>query len=72
MVSRSIGLALMTRSSASVFQTDAVLRPFSDPSLTVKSGVFFRRDSNERVVEDFIQDAVVATAGLRLRMPKTK
>jgi len=72
LVSRGVGISLMSRSSASSATTGVVLRPFSDRSLTVKSGVFHRRDHNESFVEQFVQRAWIETAGLRPKATKTK
>jgi LysR family transcriptional regulator, benzoate and cis,cis-muconate-responsive activator of ben and cat genes len=71
-VSRGVGFSLMTRSSASTVHTDVVLRPFSDQSLTVKSGVFNRRDHDEGLIEQFIEMAWAETASLRPKTPRTK
>jgi hypothetical protein len=62
----------MTRSSASAVHTDVVLRPFSDQSLTVKSGVFNRRDHDEDLIEQFIEMAWAKTASLRPKEARTK
>ena len=72
LVSRGVGFTLMTRSSASTSHGDIVLRPFSDRSLTVKSGVFNRRDHNESFIEHFIEKAWAETAGLRPKEAKAK
>ena len=73
LVSRGVGISLMSRSSASSSpHSDIVLRPFSDRSLTVKSGVFHRRDHNESFIEQFVQTAWTKTAGLRPKATKTK
>jgi DNA-binding transcriptional LysR family regulator len=73
MVSRGVGFSLMTRSSASASShPDVVLRPFSDQSLTVKSGVFNRRDHNESFIEHFVEQAWAETAGLRPKPAKTR
>ncbi len=70
MVSRGIGFALMTRSSAATSQASVVLRPFSDHLLTVKSGIFARRDRNEESVQQFIDMAWTETVALRPRTRK--
>jgi DNA-binding transcriptional LysR family regulator len=72
MVSRGIGIAFMTHSSAASLRSDAVLRPFSDQLLTVKSGVFVRRDHNASHIEEFIETVWTATTGLRLKVSKPK
>jgi len=72
LVSRGIGLSLMTRSSASTSHSDIVLRPLSDQSLTVKSGVFSRRDHNNSFIEEFIEKTWAETAALRPKAPKSR
>lgn len=72
MVSRGIGIAFMTRSSAASLRSDIILRPFSDQLLTVKSGVFVRRDHNARHIEEFMETVWAATAVLRPKASKAK
>ncbi len=66
-VSRGIGVALMTRSAAEISRTDIVMRPLADRLLTVKSGVFIRRehDQPDNTIRRFIDRAWVETAILR-------
>ena len=65
MVTQGIGVSLMTRFSASSYRYDVVVRPLSDRLLTVKSGVFTRRDHVQRLVSDFVDLARAETAALR-------
>jgi DNA-binding transcriptional LysR family regulator len=64
-VSRGSGVALMARSTAVSIRSDAVLRPLSSSLLTVKSGVFVRRDLYVGYVREFIEEVWSATALLR-------
>ena len=66
-VSRGTGVALMTRSAAEISRTDIVMRPLADRLLTVKSGVFIRRehDQPDNTIRRFIDRAWVETAILR-------
>jgi DNA-binding transcriptional LysR family regulator len=65
LVSQGIGVSLMTRFSASSHRHEVVVRPFSDRLLTVKSGVFTRRDHDQKLVHDFVDLAWAETAALR-------
>lgn len=69
LVTQGAGIALMTRFSASSYRYDVVVRPLSDRLLTVKSGVFTRRDHVQKLVQDFIDLAWVETAALRTSPP---
>jgi LysR family transcriptional regulator, benzoate and cis,cis-muconate-responsive activator of ben and cat genes len=66
LVTQGIGISLMTRFSASVCRYNVVVRPLSDRLLTVKSGIFTRRDHNEKLVLDFADLAWIETAALRV------
>jgi DNA-binding transcriptional LysR family regulator len=72
LVSRGIGLTLMTRSSAVPIRSDIVIRPLSSQFLTVKSGIFARRDQHVACIKDFIENAWAATAALRPKPVKPK
>ena len=65
LVSQGTGIALMTRSSASSHRYDVAIRPLSDRLLTVKSGVFTRRDHDYKLLRDFVDLAWAETAVLR-------
>jgi LysR family transcriptional regulator, benzoate and cis,cis-muconate-responsive activator of ben and cat genes len=65
MVTQGIGVSLMTKFSASSYRHDVVIRPLSDRLLTVKSGVFTRRDHVQKLVSDFVDLAWAETAPLR-------
>ena len=65
MVTQGIGVSLMTKFSASSYRQDVVVRPLSDRLLTVKSGVFTRRDHVQKLVSDFVDLAWTETATLR-------
>jgi DNA-binding transcriptional LysR family regulator len=65
LVTQGTGVALMPRSSASSHRYEVVIRPFSDRLLTEKSGVFARRDHDQKLVRDFIELAWTETAPLR-------
>lgn len=65
LVTQGTGLSLMTRFSASAYRHDVVVRPFSDRLLTVKSGIFTRRDHDQKLVRDFVDLAWAETATLR-------
>lgn len=67
LVTQGVGISLMTRFSASSYRHDVVIRPFSDRLLTVKSGVFTRRDLDQKSVRDFVNLAWRETAALRKR-----
>jgi len=72
LVSQGVGISLMSRSSASSPHANVIVRPFSDRSLTVKSGVFHRRDHSESFIQQFVLTAWTETAGLRPKPPKPK
>jgi DNA-binding transcriptional LysR family regulator len=65
MVTQGMGISLMTRFSALSYRHEVVVRPLSDRLLTVKSGVFTRRDHIPKLVSDFVDLAWVETAILR-------
>jgi LysR family hca operon transcriptional activator len=65
LVTQGVGVALMTRFSAMSYRHDVVVRPFSDRLLTVKSGVFTRRDHGQKLIQDFVDLAWLETASLR-------
>jgi DNA-binding transcriptional LysR family regulator len=65
LVTQRAGVSLMTKFSASSYRYDVVVRPLSDRLLTVKSGVFTRRDHVQKLVSDFVDLAWVETAALR-------
>lgn len=67
LVAQGAGVSLMTRFSASSYRNDVVVRPFSDRLLTVKSGVFTRRDHDQKLVRDFVNLAWAETTTLRVR-----
>jgi DNA-binding transcriptional LysR family regulator len=72
LASRGIGLTLMTRSSAAPVRSDVVLRPLSAQFLTVKSGIFARRDHHVSYITEFIDKAWAATVALRPKSAKAK
>ena len=72
LVSRGLGVALMTRSSAVPLRPDVVLRPLSNQFLTVKSGIFALRDHHTGYIKEYIEKAWAATAALRPKPAKTK
>lgn len=65
LVTQHVGVALMTRFSAMSHRYDVVVRPLSDRLLTVKSGIFTRRDHDQKVINDFVNLAWAETAALR-------
>jgi DNA-binding transcriptional LysR family regulator len=65
LVSRGMGLALMSRSLATPLRPDVVLRSLSTKSLTVKTGIFARRDHHVSYIKEFIDAAWATTAALR-------
>jgi DNA-binding transcriptional LysR family regulator len=69
LVTQGVGVALMTRFSAMSHRHDVVVRPFSDRLLTVKSGVFTRRDQSQKLVQDFVDLAWLETMVLRTNSP---
>jgi len=69
-VSRGLGAALMTRSSAVPLRPEVVLRPLSNQPLTVKSGIFALRDLDTGYIKEYIEEVWGATAVLRPKPPK--
>jgi len=69
LVTQGIGISLMTKFSASVCRYNVVVRPLSDRLLTVKSGIFTRRDHNQNIVQNFVDLAWAETAALRATPP---
>lgn len=65
LVTQHVGVALMTRFSAMSHRYDVVVRPLSDRLLTVKSGIFTRRDHDQKLIDDFVDLALAETAALR-------
>ncbi len=65
LVTQGVGISLMTRYSASAYRHDIVVRPLSDRLLTVKSGIFTRRDHDQKLIHDFVDMAWAETAALR-------
>ena len=65
LVTRDNGISLMAKSSAMAYRYDVVVRPFSDRLLTVKSGIFTRRDHSQKLIHDFVDLAWAETAALR-------
>jgi len=55
----------MTKFSAAPYRQNFVIRPLSDRQRTVKSGIFSRRDHDEKLVHDFVDLAWAETAALR-------
>jgi DNA-binding transcriptional LysR family regulator len=66
-VTQGDGISLISRFAASSYRYDVVVRPLSDRLLTVKSGMFTRRDHNQKLVRDFVKLAWAETAVLRVR-----
>jgi DNA-binding transcriptional LysR family regulator len=68
-VGQGNGFALMTRSSADTSRSDIVVRPLADRLLTVKSGVFIRRehDQSENSIKRFVERIWAETSALRMR-----
>ena len=69
LVTQGTGISLMTKFSASVCRYNVVVRPLSDRQLTVKSGIFTRRDHDHRLVHDFAGLAWTETVDLRTASP---
>jgi DNA-binding transcriptional LysR family regulator len=69
LVTQGVGISLMTKFSATVSRYKVVVRPLSDRLLTVKSGIFTRRDQNQKVVQDFVDLAWAETTALRANPP---
>jgi DNA-binding transcriptional LysR family regulator len=67
LVTQGDGISLMTRFSASSYRHEVVIRPLSDRLLTVKSGIFTRRDHDQKLVKDFVDLAWNETTALRQR-----
>ena len=65
LVTQHVGVALMTRFSAMSYRSEVVVRPLSDRLLTVKSGIFTRRDHDQKLINDFVDLAWAETAALR-------
>jgi DNA-binding transcriptional LysR family regulator len=65
LVTQHVGLALMTRFSAMSYRYEVVVRALSDRLLTVKSGIFTRRDHDQELIRDFVDLAWDETATLR-------
>lgn len=65
LVTQRVGIALMTRFSATSYRSEIVVRPLSDRLLTVKSGILTRRDHDQRLITDFVDLAWAETAALR-------
>ena len=72
LVSRGLGVALMTRSSAVPLRPDIVLRPLSNQLLTVNSGVFGLRDLHTGYIKEYVEKVWTATAVLRPKPPKSQ
>lgn len=72
LVSRGLGVALMTRSSAVPLRPDIVLRPLSNQLLTVKSGLFGLRDLHTDYIKEYVEKVWTATAVLRPKPPKSQ
>jgi len=66
LVTQHVGIALMTRFSAMSYRSEVVVRPLSDRLLTVKSGIFTRRDHDQKLITDFVNLAWAETAALRV------
>jgi DNA-binding transcriptional LysR family regulator len=71
LTTQGIGVSLMTRFSASSCRHEVVIRPLSDRLLTVKSGIFTRRDHDQQLVKDFVDLAWNETAALRPQQYRT-
>jgi DNA-binding transcriptional LysR family regulator len=67
LVTQGVGASIMTRFSASSYRHEIIVRPLSDRMLTVKSGIFTRRDQTQKLVRDFVELAWIETAVLRKR-----
>ena len=67
MVTQGIGLAIMTRSSADSLRSGLVVRPLADRLLTLKSGVFIRRehDRSDNTIRQFVDRVWAETTSLR-------
>ena len=67
MVSQGAGLTIMTRSSADSQRSGIVVRPLADRLLTVKSGIFIRReyDRSGNSIRQFLDRVWAETTSLR-------
>jgi DNA-binding transcriptional LysR family regulator len=65
LVAQGTGVSLMTKFSTSARRNDVVVRPLSDRLLTLKSGIFARRDQEQAILHDFMNLAWAETATLR-------
>ncbi len=67
MVSQGTGLTVMTRSSADSQRSGIVVRPLADRLLTVKSGMFIRRedDRSGNSIRQFLDRVWAETASMR-------
>jgi DNA-binding transcriptional LysR family regulator len=65
LVTQGTGVSLMAKSTASSYRNDIVTRPLSDRLLTIKSGIFTRRDHAQKLVKNFVEHAWSETATLR-------
>lgn len=65
LVTQGAGVSLMTKFSASAYRYDVVVRPLSDRMLTVKSGIFTRKDHGQKLIQDFVDLAWTETVALR-------
>jgi LysR family transcriptional regulator, benzoate and cis,cis-muconate-responsive activator of ben and cat genes len=59
-----IGVSLLPNFSVLSYRHYVVVRSLSDRLLTVKSGVFIRRDHFKKIVSDFVDLAQAETATL--------
>jgi LysR family transcriptional regulator, benzoate and cis,cis-muconate-responsive activator of ben and cat genes len=69
LVTQGVGIALMTKFSAMSHRHDVVVRPLSDRLLTVKSGVFTRRDHGQKLIQDFVDLVWLETMTVRTTSP---
>jgi len=65
LVTQGLGVALMTRFSAMSHRFDVAVKPISDRLLTVKSGMFIRRDCRQKAISDFVDLVWSVTSPLR-------
>lgn len=72
LVSRGVGITLMARSSAAPVRPNVVLRPLSSQLLSIKSGVFVRRDQYTGRVKEFVDRISAAAASLQPQPAKQK
>lgn len=70
LVTQGAGVSLMTKFSATSYRHEVVIRPLSDRLLTVKSGIFARRDHDQKLVQDFVDLAWAETDALRPHPPR--